>query len=69
MCVVIVVAISPPKGCWIYVLGSGDVMLNMAQGKGSGEPLPGWTGAGRMWQHLQLDVSGASWVSKLWEVK
>lgn len=26
-----VVANSPPKGCWIYVLGSGAVMLNMRQ--------------------------------------
>lgn len=33
-----VVADSPPKGCWIYGLGSGVVVLNMTQGKGSGEP-------------------------------
>lgn len=43
-----VVANSPPKGCWIYVLGSGVVMLNMTRGKGSGEYLPGWAGSGRM---------------------
>lgn len=41
-----VVADSPPKGCWIYGLGSGVVVLNMTRGKGSGEP-PAWLG--RVW--------------------
>lgn len=57
-----VVANSPPKGCWIYGLGSGVVMLNMTQGRGSGEPLLGW--AGRMWSLLGEQPAPKSWEGK-----